>query len=48
MEEDRQTKVQEFQASNCVFLSARAKLEVELIATTKEEEDFSKNQDWRS
>jgi hypothetical protein len=45
MEEDRQTKVQEFQASNCVFLSARTKLEVELIASTKEEEDFFQNRD---
>lgn len=42
MEKDRQTKVQEFQASNCVFLSARDKLEAELIASTKEEEDFFK------
>jgi hypothetical protein len=40
MEEDRQTKVQELQASNCVFLAARAKLEMELIASTNEEEDF--------
>jgi hypothetical protein len=48
MEKDRQTKVQEFQASNCVFLSARDKLEAELIASTKEEENFKKNRDWRS
>jgi hypothetical protein len=42
MEEDRRTKVQEFQASNYVFLSARDKREAELIASTKEEKEFFK------
>jgi hypothetical protein len=42
MKEDRRTKVQEFQASNYVFLSARDKREAELIASTKEEEEFFK------
>jgi hypothetical protein len=47
MEEDRQTKALEFQASNYIFLSARQKLEAELIARTKEEELFPKKRDWR-